>query len=121
MTSPLHGIEEDVPFDHAAADALRTACNQAASAIEGQAGSRASWVAHGLEDFQGYYSQLFAQNGQVQASDASLLAARLREVASGAEQLSREARSEQQRRQTAREWKQRQDDRNRLEQGRDLT
>lgn len=35
-------------------------------------------------------------------------------------QLSREARSEQQRRQTAREWKQRQDDRNRLEQGRDL-
>ncbi len=112
MTSPLHGIEEDVPFDHAAADALRTACNQAASAIEGQAGSRASWVAHGLEDFQGYYSQLFQQNGTTQAGDASLLVTRLREVATAVGDLKASATAEQQRRVTAREWKRRQDDRN---------
>ncbi len=117
MSDPMHGIAEDVRFDHGAADTLASRCRSAASAIDNQAGSRASWVLHGLEDFSGYYAQLFEQNGSVQASDASLLASRLREVASGADQLAREATSEQERRQTAREWKQRQDDRNLLERG----
>ena len=120
MADVMQGISADVRFNHGAAQLLANRCRAAANAIDNQAGSRASWVQHGLVDFQGYYSQLFQQNGQVQASDATLLAARLREVASGAEQLAREARSEQQRRQTAREWKQRQDDRGLLERGIDL-
>ena len=117
MADPMHGIAEDVRFDHAAASTLATRCRTAASAIDSQAGDRAAWVQHGMEDFVGYYSQLFRQNGTVQASDARLLASRLREVATGVEQLAREATSEQERRQTAREWKQQQDNRNLLEQG----
>ena len=85
MADVMQGIAEDVRFNHGAASLLASRCRAAANAIDNQAPGRAVWVQHGLEDFQGYYSQLFAQNGQVQASDASLLAARLREVASGAE------------------------------------
>ena len=117
MADVMQGISKDVRFNHAAAQTLISRCRAAASAIDNQAGGRASWVQHGLEDFQGYYAQLFRQNGQVQSSDASLLSARLREVATGVEQLAREARSEQQRRQTAREWKQRQDNRNLWDKG----
>ena len=39
----LGAIEEDVRFDYAAADTLARLCDAAASVIEGQAGSRASW------------------------------------------------------------------------------
>ena len=111
MSSVMHGIESDVRFNHAAATTLASRCRTAASAIDGQAGSRASWVEHALVDFKGYYSELFRGNGSVQAADARLLASRLREVADGVEQLAREARSEQQRRETARAWKRRQDER----------
>ena len=107
--SVMQGITEDVPFDHGAADALVTACTNAASAIEGQTGSRASWVAHGLEDFKGYYAQLFEQNGRTQASDASHLATRLRQVATAVGDLKASATAEQNRRQTARDWKARQE------------
>ena len=109
--SIMQGIESDVRFNHVAASTLARRCRNAANAIEGQATSRSGWVAHALADFLGYYSELFRGNGRVQASDARLLVARLREVAEGADQLAREARSEQDRRETARAWKQRQDER----------
>lgn len=107
--NPMKGIDQDVPFDHAAANALVTACNNAASAIEGQTGSRASWVTHGLEEFKGYYSQLFQQNGRTQASDATHLVTRLRQVATAVGDLKASASAEQKRRETARAWKARQD------------
>ncbi|HHU39598.1 MAG TPA: type IV secretion protein Rhs [Propionibacterium sp.] len=111
MSSVMHGIESDVRFNHAAARTLASRCRRAANAIDGQTGSRASWVEHGLTDFKGHYSELFRGNGHVQAADARLLVSRLREVADGADQLAREARSEQRRREEARAWKQRQDER----------
>ena len=43
MVDPLHGIESDVRFDHSAAQSLARSCRNAADAIDGQAGSRASW------------------------------------------------------------------------------
>ena len=111
MADAMHGISSDVRFNHAAASLLAQRCRTAASTIEGQAGDRAGWVSHGLTDFVGYYAQLFGQNASVQANDATLLASRLREVATAADQLSEEATKEQQRRETARAWKQRQEDR----------
>ena len=79
--SIMQGIESDVRFNHVAASTLARRCRNAANAIEGQATSRSGWVAHALADFLGYYSELFRGNGRVQASDARLLVARLREVA----------------------------------------
>ena len=52
----------DLTYDFGAADAVASAANAAASAVEGQAGSRASYVATAEQDFQGYFSELFAAN-----------------------------------------------------------
>lgn len=108
MNDVLRGISEDVRFNHAAASSLATGCRNAATAIDGQAGSRASWVTHGMVDFSGYYSQLFQQNGTIQAGDATRLAAALRDVATKVDYLAGSARAEQERRETARAWRQRQ-------------
>ena len=112
MGDVMQGIEQDVPFDHGHADTLISACNAAASVIDSQTGSRSAWLTYGLEDFEGYYAQLFQQNGSVQASDATLVAIRLREIATAVGDLKRAAAAEQKRRETARAWKQRQDHRN---------
>ena len=109
MGDVMQGIAENVRFNHGHADALIWECNDAADTIEGQIGSRSSWLSHGLEDFSGYYAQLFEQNGSVQASDASLVVTRLREVATAVGDLKAAAKAEQDRREKARAWKQRQD------------
>ncbi len=113
----LGAIEEDVPFDDGAADTLITDCRTAATAIDGQAGERSSWVTTAMTDFKGRFSELFQANAATAAGDATELANRLREVATGAERLKEEARKEQQRREKARAWKKEHDDRNVFEQG----
>ncbi|QBR92879.1 DUF6531 domain-containing protein [Nocardioides euryhalodurans] len=113
----LGAIDEDVRFDHGAADTLASRCDAAADVIEGQAGSRASWKNTALTDFRGAFSELFRSNASVAAADATELASRLREVATGVRLLKEEARKEQQRRETARQWKREQDDRNLWDKG----
>ncbi len=113
----LGAIEEDVPFDFGVASTLATACDNAASAVEGQSGSRASWVTTGLIDFKGHFSTVFADNAAVAAGDATELSSRLREVATGVRKLADEARKEQQRRDTARAWKKEHDDRSLIHKG----
>lgn len=110
--SDLGAIDEDVPFNNDVADSLIAAFDGAASTIEGQAGTRSSAVTSAKDDFKGHFSELFSGNASVASADATELCARLREVATGARTLKEEARKEQQRRKTARDWKQRQDDRN---------
>jgi RHS repeat-associated protein len=100
----LGAIHEDVPFDFGVANALIAACENAAAAVEGQAGSRASWTNTALTDFKGHFSELFRSNAAVAAGDATELCNRLRETARGVRRLKEEARKEQQRRNTAREW-----------------
>ena len=107
----LGAIDEDVPFDAGTADTLITACRAAASSIDGQAGQRASSVTTAMTDFKGHFSELFSANAPTAAGDATELANRLREVATGAERLKEEARKEQERRQKARAWKKEHDDR----------
>ena len=112
----LGAIEEDVPFDVGTADALINACRTAASTITAQTGQRSSLVTTALTDFRGHFSELFTANAATAAGDATELANRLREVATGAERLKEEARKEQQRREKARAWKREHDERNALEQ-----
>ncbi|MFC7623801.1 DUF6531 domain-containing protein [Microlunatus sp. GCM10028923] len=110
--SDLGAIDTDVPFDNGTADDLIAAFDNAATAVDDQASSRASYVTTGSNDFKGHFSELFTSNAAVASADATELASRLREVATAARNLKEEARKEQERRKTAREWKQRQDDRN---------
>nr|WP_254456358.1 DUF6531 domain-containing protein [Paeniglutamicibacter quisquiliarum] len=107
----MGAFEHDVEFDFGTANALIGAFRAAASKIEGQAGSRSSLVSAARTEFKGHFSQLFADNAGVASSDASELAARLREAADGAKQLKEQAHSENERRRLAREWKQRKDER----------
>lgn len=111
MSDPMSGIEEDVRFDHDHAYSLIHACFDASDTIREQTMPRYLWLSHGLVDFEGYYAQLFEQNGDVQASDATLLATRLDEVGTAVGDLKRAAKAEQERRETARAWKKRQDER----------
>lgn len=117
MNDVLKGIDEDVKFDAAAADALIATVTAAASLVEGQAGSRASWITTGSKDFKGHFADLFKTNAATARADSTELVARLREVATGARRLKEEASKEQKRRETARQWKQDRDDRNILEKG----
>lgn len=104
-------FDRDVDFDFGTADALSRAFKAAATKIEGQGGSRSSLVATAKADFQGHFSQLFSDNARVAAADRRELVSRLREAADGADQLSEQARAENERRRLAREWKQRKDER----------
>lgn len=97
----------NLTFNFGAANAVITAANAAANAIEGQTGTRASYVSTGSKDFKGYFSELFTSNAASGASDASELAIRLREVATFMGTLRDAATKENARRQRAREWKQR--------------
>ncbi|WP_181024686.1 hypothetical protein [Rathayibacter rathayi] len=52
----LGAIEENVPFDDGAAEALITAFDGAASMLVGQVGSRSSFVATALAEFRGRFA-----------------------------------------------------------------
>ena len=114
--SDLGAIDEPVPFDFGAAEALVTAARAAASSVDGQVGQRWSLVSTASKDFTGVFSQLFAQNALTASGDATELAIALRAVADGAQQLIDEARAEQRRRDRAKAWVQEQKDRSNWDQ-----
>ncbi|MDF2993809.1 MAG: Rhs family protein, partial [Microbacterium sp.] len=97
----------DLTYDFGAADAVASAANAAANHIEDQSGSRISNVATANTDFQGHFSQLFAANAEIAASDARELVFRLRDIASFIGRLNDAAREENARRRRAREWRDR--------------
>jgi RHS repeat-associated protein len=113
------GGNEPVPFDDGTADALVTAFNDAASDIEGQSGSRSSLVTTASQEFRGLFSELFTTNAATAATGASALATSFRAIADFAGELKEAAKQENDRRRKAREWQQRQDDRNWFEERRD--
>jgi len=110
------GGAEPLDFDYGTAESVATAFTNAASTVEGQTGSRASYVATALTDFRGRFSELFTTNASTASTDAGELATRLREVAGWADQLAESAREEDARRRRAREWQERHDSRNGWEQ-----
>jgi len=99
----LHG-NEPVKFDNGTADALSTALNDAAESIEGQAGSRQSYVTTASQEFRGHFSELFAQNAGTAKSDAEDIATNLRTVAGWVDQMKAAADRENARRKKARDW-----------------
>ena len=105
----------DVDYDFDVSASLESAFRAAATAVEGQRGSRAGYRSGGLIDFQGYYSALFGENGTTQLGDLDEIVSNLRLVASRVTTLDEKARAENDRRRQAREWAQRQADRNRVE------
>ncbi|MCZ0858803.1 DUF6531 domain-containing protein [Actinomyces israelii] len=105
QVGPLVGIDEDVPYSAADANALAAACRASATLIEGQAGTRAWAVSTAETDFEGCFSRVFADNAGVQVADATNLVRALRDVATKVDALTEEAGKEQERRETGRRWK----------------
>ncbi|ROP72229.1 DUF6531 domain-containing protein [Curtobacterium sp. PhB115] len=107
----LHG-NEPVEFDNGTADALETALNGAAESIDGQAGSRQSYVNTASTEFRGHFSELFTQNASTAASDGSTIATNLRTVAGWVGKMQAAAERENARRKEARDWEAEYGDRN---------
>lgn len=99
----LHG-NEPVVFDYDAAGQLVTAARGAAAAIRNEKGARSRAVTVAMEQFQGYYSQLFATNARTAAGDGDQLIAALDGLATITQNLIAAAHSEDSRRATARQW-----------------
>lgn len=106
----LGPIKEDVQFNQSDAESFASACTASATLLDDQCGDRSSWENTALEDFQGYFSEVFRENAAVRAQDATNLADSLRKTAKAVRDVAEEARKEQERRQAARDWASRHDD-----------
>lgn len=106
-------------FSYAVAEGVQSVFESAASRVEGQAGSRASYVSTAKAEFRGHFSELFAANATTAAGDAEALAAAMRTVAGYVGQMIDAARDEDDRRRRNNEWVREHNDRNGFEQARD--
>ncbi|WP_152364023.1 DUF6531 domain-containing protein [Microlunatus speluncae] len=107
----------DVEFNFDTSTTVKAAFRAAATDIEAQRSDRSTWRLEGLKDFDGHFSTVFEQNGTTQLTDLTEVVSALKDVASKIEDVEDAARQENQRRKTARDWAQRQEDRNMFEKG----
>ncbi|PYY46543.1 DUF6531 domain-containing protein [Curtobacterium sp. MCBD17_023] len=115
MSGQLHANTDPIEFDDATADALASAMRGAASAIDGQIGSRQSYVSTASQEFRGHFSQLFTENATIAKSDGTTLSDLMRTVAGWVDQMKKLAAEERERRRQAREWQEQQAERNGFE------
>ncbi len=106
-------------FSYAVAEVVQSVFESAATRVEGQAGSRASYVSAAKTDFRGHFSELFAANAATAAGDAEALASAMRTVAGYVGQMIEAAHEEDNRRRRNNEWVREHNDRNGFEQVRD--
>ncbi|QWW19103.1 hypothetical protein I6B53_08240 [Schaalia sp. 19OD2882] len=105
----------DVKYDFAVSADVAAAFTAAATALTDQTASRNSARTTGSTGFKGHYAQLFADNGTTQMDDLREIAAKLRSVATQIAEVDEAARQENERRRKAREWAERQANRNVLD------
>ncbi|GAA1493542.1 DUF6531 domain-containing protein [Curtobacterium herbarum] len=115
MADQLHANTDPIEFDDATADALGSAMRSAASAIDGQVGSRQSYVSTASQEFRGHFSDLFTENASIAKSDGSTISDMMRTVAGWVDEMKTAAAEERERRRKAREWQEQQADRNGFE------
>ncbi|MCJ1714542.1 DUF6531 domain-containing protein [Curtobacterium sp. VKM Ac-2922] len=111
----IHANTDDIAFDDATAAALKTALTTSADAITSQSGSRQSYVSTASQEFRGRFADLFTQNAATAKNDAQSIADAMTAVAGWVQQMRDAATKERARRKTAREWQEREDGRNGLQ------
>ena len=109
MGDELHGIEEDVRFNWAGADALEQELRSTSSTLDGQISRRDGYASAAREEWRGVYSRQFAQRMEICTSDAGRLSDAMVTAANQVQELAEAAQREQDRREKAREWKREQD------------
>lgn len=108
----IHANTDPIEFDDATADALKSSLTTSADAISGQKTSRQSYVTTASQEFRGHFSELFTQNAGTASSDANSIVDALETIAGWIDTMKTAAADERARRKTAREWQEREDDRN---------
>jgi RHS repeat-associated protein len=116
---PVSGASHGGRFDYHLAGAVRSAFESAALRIEEQSRSRGTYVTSAMEDFQGHFSTVFAENARMAASDATSLATAMRTVAGYVSTMTSAATEEDARRRKNNEWVREHNDRNVFEQAGD--
>ncbi|WP_157683578.1 polymorphic toxin-type HINT domain-containing protein [Microlunatus soli] len=102
----------DVTFSFTVSSDLKGAFRAAANLLSGQRSNRSSWRSTAAADFKGHFADIFTTNGTTQLNDLDEIVRNLRAVVTQVEGVEQDARDENSRRKTAREWAQRQADRN---------
>ncbi|MDO4258066.1 MAG: polymorphic toxin-type HINT domain-containing protein [Actinomycetaceae bacterium] len=107
----LRGLA-DVEYDFGVSAAVAGAFKAASLTLREQRGGRTSARDKGREEFRGFYADLYIANGSVQIQDMGEIGDFLMSVSRQIERVDQAAREENARRRQAREWAQRQANRN---------
>jgi uncharacterized protein YukE len=109
MGDELAGIEEDVPFNFAGAANLERELRSTAGTLDSQVPRRNTYAHEAREEWRGVYSREFVGRMQICTGDAKRLSAAMELAANQVKELAERAQREQDRREEARAWKERQD------------
>jgi hypothetical protein len=120
MGDELRGIEEDVKFNWGGAASLEQELRTTAGTLDGQVPQRNGYASHAREEWRGAYSRQFVQRMEVCTSDAGRLSSAMTLAANQVKELAEAARREQDRREKAREWKRKHDDKGLLDKASDF-
>ncbi len=107
----------DVKFNFTTSENVKSAFKTAGEDLADQRESRSGWRSTGLREFEGHFKTIFEQNGTTQLRDLTEVANALKAVATKIGEVEEAAREENQRREKARAWAQRQADRSGFEKG----
>lgn len=102
--SDLGAIDDPVPFDHEAADALVARLKAGAGLLRAQKPRRNTLAATARKDWRGVYDGKFAARMTVCLTDAELLAAAMLKAAGEVKKLAKAATEEQERRDVAKQY-----------------
>jgi len=102
------GGNEPTGYNYAVADTLKQCAESLASHLESQVGSRSRLVNKAMDEFRGYFSEVFENNAGIAARSRAELAGSLRSLAGFVLELKQAAVAEDQRREQARAWAERQ-------------
>src|SRR5690625_993467 len=105
------GGNDPTGYNYDAADTLKQRIDSLASQLDGQAGSRARLVTRALDEFRGYYSEVFQSNAEAASTSREELVSSLRSLSGYVTELKEAAQAEDDRREAARAWEQRQRER----------
>ncbi len=102
--SELRANEADVRFDFEAADRLAARLRTAAAELENQIGWRGALAGAARQEWRGRYAEQFDDRMRLCLDDARALAQSMRNGAAMVDDLARQARDEQARREAARRY-----------------
>lgn len=102
----IHG-NEPTGYSYPAAAELRSAARSLARSIDSKQDSRSAYARGAKADFQGFFATVFERNVGIGETSAAELSKALRQVASFVTELEQAAKEEDDRREKAREWEER--------------